>query len=496
MGKRSSQKDFVNTPYYPPVVTVVGHVDHGKTTLLDTIRKTTIAKREQGGITQKIGVSTVEVVHEGIKRRITFIDTPGHETFYKMRGRGVQVSDIALLVVSSVDGVQPQTIESINLLKESNVPFIVVLTKTDVEHKNPEKAKQQLLKEHVLLEGYGGNVPSIEVSALTGRNIQELLELVLLVNDVRHKEPDVSPDALLRAVVIESKLDIKAGPRATVVIKNGTLRITDEVVSDGVEGKIRMIVNDQALQLESATIGEGVEVLGFREVPVVGSIVVAKEQYVKKDTRLEEAVAPQGMQQPAPLFRQKENEQSELPLIICADNSGSLEAILAALPKKVRIILAKTGEITIADVLMAKSVKGIVLGFNVKLRGDVIKLAVTEKVLVKNYTVIYELVDEVADAIEGKKIAGQETIYGKAKVQASFPFEKTKVLGVFVLEGRIAKGDRVRLMRGDTVLGESTLISLRQGKDQISKAEKGKEAGVILSPFLDFTIGDVVLCHG
>lgn len=472
---------------FPPVVAVLGHVDHGKTTLLDSIRKTSVAQGEHGGITQRIGASSIEIVHEGKKRRITFIDTPGHEAFAKMRSRGALAADIGLLIVSSVDGVMPQTKESMVLLKSAQIPFIVVFTKSDLPEGQIEKVKQQVIKEDILLEGLGGDVPYIEVSAKTNKNIKELLELILLVSDVQGKTT-VSAQGPLKGIVIESSLDLRIGPKATVVIKNGTLHVRDKLSSEGTFARVRSLINDVGKQVSQASVGQAVELLGFDKTPSVGSIVVAKggEAFEKVAQTL-----PASEQGPLHI------DEGKLAILIAADTVGSLEAITNALPKEnLYIIQEKTGEITEADVLLAKSIGAIVLGFNTKIRPAIAHLASVEKVLVKNYTIIYELLSEINDVIEGKQLAVVERVFGKASVLASFPYEKTKVAGVKVVEGRVAKGDKVRVMRGEDIVGEATITSVRQGKNPISKVEKGQEAGIILSPQLDFTIGDVVICHG
>jgi translation initiation factor IF-2 len=484
------KKEIKTSEKYPPVVAVLGHVDHGKTSLLDAIRKTNIVQREHGGITQKIGASEVEVLHEGEKRRITFIDTPGHQAFFQMRGRGVQAADVGLLVVSSVDGVMPQTVESINLLKNSKIPFIVVLTKSDDPNKLPDKAKDQLLKEQVLLEGYGGDVPFIEVSAKENKNIKELLDLILLVYDLK-KEANFypfTPNGPLMGIVIESKLDQNSGPKATVVIKNGKLSLRDEIYSENIKGKVRNFVSDSGKKLTEVTVGDAVEILGFEKIPSVGSIITTEPKEIKLEYKEldpnAEVLSPFG-----------EIDQDVLSVVLVADTLGSLEAITNSIPEKVKFIVKKTGDIEVSDILFAKSTGAIVLGFNVKTKPEVARLARTEKVLVKTYTIIYEMIDEISDFVQGKLEALQEEILGIAKVLARFPYEKTEVMGVKVSEGRIAKGDKVRVLRGEEVIGETHISSVRKGKDQASKAEAGDEAGIIASPFLDFTIGDMLISH-
>lgn len=468
---------------FPPVVAVLGHVDHGKTSLLDAIRKTNIASREHGGITQKIGASTIEIMHDNQKRKITFIDTPGHEAFTKMRGRGAQVADICLLIVAVDDGVKPQTKESIEIIKNAKVPFIVVLTKADVPDKNPEKIKQQIVRENVLLEGYGGDIPVVEVSSRTGQNIKELLDLILLVMDV-HPITGKSPENSLNAVVIESKQDSKTGPKATVVIKDGSLKVKDEIVAGESEAKVRALISDTGAQVPSVTVGEAVEVLGFKAVPAVGSIVLNKSEKDQSDVSTSNRSATL-----------QDVDENAISLILCADTQGSLEAIINAMPQNVRLISQKTGEISEGDILFAKSTGAIILTFNVKLKADIMRFALNEKVLLKNYTIIYELLEELGEVVEGKRLSLLEQVYGVAQILASFPFEKTQVLGISILEGRIARGDKIRLVRNEETIGESNIVSLRQGKETTSKVEKGQEAGILISPFLDFKVGDVIVSH-
>lgn len=472
---------------FSPVVSVLGHVDHGKTTLLDAIRKSSVAADEHGGITQKIGASSVEISTDSGRRTITFIDTPGHAAFSNMRGRGARVADVGILVVAANDGVMPQTEESIDMLKKAGIPFIVAFTKADLPDSQVEKVKQQLLKKEVIVDSLGGEVPSIEVSAKTGKNVTELLDLVVLVFDMHYTEEKMTGKVgltqPLEAVVIESKLDPKSGAKATVVVKNGMISVKDMVVAGQAKGKVRALITDSGKQVPSATVGDAVGVLGFETVPSVGGIV-------RKQGQKEEALVAAPM-----ASSQVTGEEVVLSLILVADTLGSLEALLASLPEGIRVVASKTGEVSEADVLLAKQVGAFVLTFNVKLRPDLIKFAQNEKVLLKNYTIIYELLDEVKDAKEGKILSGMEQVYGGAQILASFPFDKTQVLGIKVLEGRIAKGDKIRLTRDDIVIGETSVVSLRQGKEIASKAEKNQEAGIIISPFLDFQVGDVIIAH-
>lgn len=374
------------------------------------------------------------------------------------------------------------------MLKKAGIPFIVAFTKSDLPEAQVEKVKQQLLAEEVIVDSMGGEVPSLLVSAKAGTNIKELLDLILLVQELTYSDEKaagkVSSENPLEAVVIESKLDNKSGPRATIVVKNGTIAVKDVVVAAGAKGKVRALTTDAGASVQHATVGDAVEVLGFETVPQVGSIVEKEGQSAipLAAPSQEKAVreAPEG---------------TVLSLILVADTQGSLEALKYSLPEGVFLMQAKTGDVSEADVLMAKTAKAFVLTFNVKLKPEVIKFAMTEKVLLKNYTIIYELLDELKDAVDGKVLAGMEQLYGAAQIQATFPFEKSTVLGIKVIEGRIAKGDKIRIMRNDIVIGESNVVSLRQGKNIASKVEKGQEAGILISPFLDFSLGDVIISH-
>jgi translation initiation factor IF-2 len=484
----------IENQFYPPVVAVLGHVDHGKTTLLDAIRKTNVAGGEHGGITQKIGASEIEIDHEGKLRKITFIDTPGHEAFFQMRGRGVQAADVGILVVSSVDGVMPQTKESIALLKNSKIPFIVALTRSDDPSKLPDRAMQQLLKEGVMLEGYGGDVPVMEVSGKTGHNVKELLDLILLVYELKREAnfyPFSSKGAFM-GIVIESKMDQRSGPRATVVVKNGKVKVREEIFSDDAKGKVRSMLSDKGKNLLEANVGDAVEVLGFQTVPQVGSVVSNTPKVVETLSYKEEG--PQEVKESASPFDVEEKKL--LSVVLCADTQGSLQAIIHSISEdNVKFVVQKTGDIEVSDILFAKSTGAIILGFNVRLKPEIAKLAKTEKVLVKTYTIIYEMIDEITDFVQGKLDALEEEIMGIAKILAKFPYEKTQVCGIRVQEGRIAKGDKVRLLREDAIIGESHVLSVRQGKETASKVEAGGEGGIIISPFLDFTIGDMLISH-
>lgn len=481
MGKKNQPTTILPSHTRPPVVAVLGHVDHGKTSLLDAIRKTDIAAREHGGITQSIGAFT--------HNNITFIDTPGHEAFTKMRSRGVTAADIAILVVASDDGVMPQTKESIAHIKAANIPFVVALTKTDLPASNPEKVKQQLVKEGVSLEGLGGDVPVVLVSSKKGKGISDLLEVIALVAQMARVGGNVH--STFEAVIIEAKRDRRKGVLVSLIVRNGTLSVGDEVRAEQHIGRVRAMLDDTGKNVSLATPGMPVEILGFSDVPIIGARVIKA-----KDTK---PVPSHGTAAPiahdVANSAQSETQSRRLRVILKANTQGLLEAIGESIPKdEVTILAAASGDPTEADILLAKASDAIVIGFNVKVSGSVAKLAQTEGVIINTYTLIYKLIEELAEVIalfkEGKK---QEIILGKAEVLAVFPYEKKKVAGCKVVEGKVAKGDRVRIIRNGEVLGESSVASLRVGKEDIGKVGRGSECGILLTSTLDFAPADVIL---
>lgn len=468
-----------------PVVAVLGHVDHGKTSLLDAIRKSNVATREHGGITQAIGAYQITTNTKDGQKTITFIDTPGHEAFAKMRGRGVNASDIVLLVVASDDGIKPQTKESIAHIKDSKLPFIVVLTKADLPTANPDRVKQQLMGEGILLEGLGGDTPVISVSSKTGAGIQELLDLILLLAEVHGVSGSV--DNPLEGVVIEAKKDSRKGVSATVIIRKGKIAVGEEIVADNTKGKVRALFTDTGASIKEAVIGMPIEVMGFEDVPTVGSSVTAKENAKTALTTPSQTAVARAF--PSAV------EVRKLPLIIKTDTQGSLEAISQSLPMDdVEVLTATTGEPTEADVLLAAPSNALIIGFNVKPGNSVSRLAENEGVLIKTYKLIYELLEELSEVIalykEGKE---QEVVLGMCEVVALFPFDKKMVAGSKVLEGRIVRGDKVKIERDGQTIGEARVSSLRVGKQDIGKVEEGSECGVLLSSNLDIQPHDVIL---
>lgn len=456
--------------FRPPIVTVLGHVDHGKTTLLDAIRSADVASREYGGITQGIGAYQVPV--DG--KKITFIDTPGHEAFSQMRSRGAKVADIAILVVAANDSVMPQTVESIKIIQAAGIPYIVAMNKVDLPEANVDKVVHDLVRHNVLLENYGGQVPFLKISAKKKEGIKELLDLIELMAEVSGISGD--PGATLEATVIESKLDKSRGAAATVVVRNGTLLVGQEIYIDGQKSKIRALIDYQGQQLKEAGPGTPVEILGLTAVPAAGATL---------------SLTANGSQAKAQNAKVQQAQEGILNLILKTDNLGSLEAILASVPQNVNLLEQTTGEITEADILLAKSTGAIILGFNTKACATALKLAETEKVLVRTYKIIYELLDELKDAAAGmlEPETTEETL-GVGEIVAEFPYEKLRVAGVRVTDGRIARGDLVKI--GDLT---SKIKSLRVGKEETNKVEKGKECGILLEPQIDFKQGDDIISY-
>jgi translation initiation factor IF-2 len=474
-----------------PVVVVLGHVDHGKTTLLDYIRKSRLTKKEIGGITQSIGAYEVSTDTKGYDtNKITFIDTPGHEAFTKLRLRGANVADIAILVIDGVDSVMPQTVESIYHIKNANIPFIVVINKIDLPQVNIDKVKKDLLKHEVLVEGMGGDVPLVSISAKEGTGVKELLETILFIASVR--ELKYSPNNPLEAYIIESKKG-KLGPVASVIIKDGTLKLADTVYTPTTMAKIKAIVNDGGNHLKEVCPSTPFLLFGFRELPEIGITLTKKRQI--QSVVVSKVLAGQSLINPLTLFKEKD-EKKKLKIVIKTDSQGSLEAILANLDKNENIetILASVGEITKSDVFLAKISKAIIISFSVAVNKAIIELTKQEKVILKSYSLIYELLrelTEVSSLLREKEEKAQST-KGEAKILATFIIEKEKIAGIKVLKGKINVNDQIELYRDNKLVGRTKAVSLKKRAKTVNEIKKNEEAGMIFYPLLDFNIGDVV----
>ncbi len=477
----------------PPIVAVLGHVDHGKTTLLDTIRKTDVAAGEHGGITQHIGAYQVEVK----KRLITFIDTPGHEAFAKMRSRGATVADIAILVVAADDSVKPQTIESIEQIKNAGIPMIVVINKVDLPAANIERVKSDLAKNGVQVEGFGGDVPFVPVSGKQGTGVPALLDLILLVADMKGLAGGAN--APVEAVVVETRVDKGKGMVATLIVKNGTLTGGVGLYDGDTQvAKVRAMVDEHGVQVAAAGPSKPVEVSGFSTLPVVGTTLYGAPQQGLQGVALQKAAgtAKPSLVGELPDFLKPVDPEADriINIILKADTAGSLEAIIASLPKKVIVVQSGVGDITEADVLSAKSTGAIIIGFGVAASASVVKLAQTEKVVYRTYRIIYELLDELTEVVAGlKEVLHEERELGKGQIIAEFPFEKLRIAGTKIVSGRLARGDTVKVMRGEEEVARAKIKSLRHGKDDITKADTGIECGVLFDQKLDFRVGDGII---
>ena len=459
----------------PPIVAVLGHVDHGKTSLLDKIRNTSIAAREAGGITQSIGAWQTQT-SEG--RKITFIDTPGHQAFNQMRSRGAKTADIAILVVAADDGVMPQTKESIEFLHQAQTPFVVAITKTDLETAQPEVAKGSLAKEGVLLEGWRGDTPVVEVSAKTGKGIDDLLEVLLLMADVQDIKADA--EGPVEAVIVETERDPKRGNVLSVIVKNGTLKVRQDVFCEGHRARIRGLFDQDRKPVREASPGTPVEILGFDSLPPVGSVITSG------------ITAPAYSGPIAPHTSPITKTRDGFWIILKADTAGSLEAVQGALGEKVGLIQANVGEVVEADVNLAFSTGSPIVCFNVKLGKDITKYAEEQGVKLYTYKIIYELLADVDKWQKELEEAQSEKIIGRAEIIAQFPHEKeTQIPGCKLLEGRITKTDKLRLVREDKILGTVRTSSLKQQKQEIDKVDQGK-FGIYFEPQLNFKIGDTL----
>jgi translation initiation factor IF-2 len=487
----------------PPVVTVMGHVDHGKTSLLDGIREANVAAREAGGITQHIGAYQVEIHN----RKIVFIDTPGHEAFTRMRARGAKVTDVVVLVVAADDGVMPQTIEAIDHARAAGVPIIVAVNKIDKADAQPERIKQQLADRGLLAEDWGGDTVMVPVSAKTHQNLELLLEMILLVADLQDLKANPSRPAM--GTVIEAQLDRGRGPVATVLVRNGTLSVGDSFICGAVFGKVRALLSDRGLPVRKAEPSTPVEVQGLDSLPEVGDdfqvvtdTAKAKQIVNFRDQKAREAaLAKSSRLTLEQLHQQMEaGEVKELPIIIKADVGGSAEVLSETLQKlsnekiKIRVLRAAVGAINESDVLLASTSNAIVIGFNVRPERNASALAEQEKVDVRLHTIIYNVTDEIKRAMQGLlEPVFREVYRGRAEVRETFRISKVgSVAGCMVQDGSVTRDSEVRLLRDNVVVYTGKVSSLRRFKDDVSEVKTGMECGVTLQNYSDVKQGDII----
>jgi translation initiation factor IF-2 len=503
-GEEEEEVDPSRLRPRPPVVTVMGHVDHGKTLLLDAIRQTDVVSREAGGITQHIGAYQV---HQN-GNVVTFIDTPGHETFTAMRARGAQVTDIVVLVVAADDGVMPQTMEAIDHARAAGVPMVVAVNKVDKPEADPMRVRQQLAEQGIQTSEWGGDFEFVDVSAKSGQNLDRLLETILLVAELQELQAD--PESPARGVAIEAHLDKGRGPVATVLVQRGTLRTGDPLVCGAAHGRVRAMLDENGQPVEEAPPGRPVQVLGWSSVPAAGDDfrVVEDEKEARRIAQEREArvrAAEQVAAAPAVrledvLAQVREGQAAELRVILKADTQGSLEALAEALEKlsteevRVRMLRRSVGAVTASDVDLAQADGAIIIGFNVRPDANAREAAEREGVDVRLYTVIYQAVDEVRQALSGLLAPEeQEVQLGEAQVRATFRVPRLgMVAGCYITRGTITRGNRIRLVRDGAVVYDGRVASLRRFKDDVREVQEGFECGIGLENFQDIKEGDVL----
>ncbi len=499
------EEDEANLVPRPPVVAILGHVDHGKTSLLDTIRRTQVADREVGGITQHIGAYQIE--YQG--NPITFLDTPGHEAFTSIRARGAKATDIAVLVVAADDGLMPQTLEAINHAKAAEVPLVVAINKMDLPGADPERVKRQLSERELLVEDWGGDTISVDVSARTGDGINDLLENLLVVAEVAQLQANWDKPG--RGVVIEAKLDRKRGPTATVLVQDGVLNVGDYIVAGKAWGRIKAVIDDQGRPVKTITPGSPGEILGFNPIPEAGDpfAIVANERAARSVIGEREKYQSTQQGQARALTLDQVVKQidagdvKELNLVLKADAQGSVEAVQQSLEHMteedatVRILHSACGNITESDVMLASASDAIIIGFNVGTEASAERLAERMRMEIHHYNIIYQLIEDVDRALRGiLDPVFTDVVVGRAEIRELFPARRgVRIAGCRVLEGRITRGATVRLLRDDQEIHETTIATLRHFRDEVNEMTAGTECGITLQGFNDFQEGDVLEAH-
>ncbi|MBI3342108.1 translation initiation factor IF-2 [Candidatus Curtissbacteria bacterium] len=471
--------DEKQSQFRPPIITIMGHVDHGKTTLLDAIRKSSVASGEHGGITQHIGAYQVEF--EG--HLITFVDTPGHAAFEQMRSRGAEVADIVILVVAANDSVKPQTIEAIKHIKKSQKPIIVAITKVDLPDISIEKVKGELQKYEVAVEGQGGDVPVVEVAATKGKGISELLEVINLSWQL-NPQPSLASDPL-EAVVVESFLDRGRGAVVTVIVEKGTLKVGQKIVVDNDTINVRALVDDAGKNIKEAGPSKPVEILGFKKALEVGSIV--------RDTNIT-AVKEKGPVDYAEIIAHAQEVKDKFKIILKADVLGSLEAILNNLPEKVLVVASSVGEVSQTDISFAKVASAPILAFNIKVSNQLKIQAEREGVVVKEYRIIYELLEDMEAVSEGFEAAKlQAKVKGRAKITQIFEIEGKKIAGCVVTMGKLNVGETIFVKKNEDDPGiETKIASIKRFKKDVPSISNGQECGIAMASSIDFEAGNVI----
>ena len=485
----------------PPIITILGHVDHGKTTLLDSIRKSNVVESEHGGITQHI--AAYQVNHES--QIITFLDTPGHEAFTAMRARGAQVTDIAILVIAADDGIMPQTLEAIDHIKAAGVPMIITITKIDIPNANVDNVYRQLSEQNILVEAWGGDVIAVPLSAITGEGIPELLENILLVSEI--SELKANPNRNARGVVIESKLDRSRGVMTTILVQTGTLRQGDVVVIGDTYGKIKAIFDDKGQKIIEAGPSKPIEIMGVNDIPISGSIIeVVKDEREAKDiiSKKSAQALREGITLQEAHSRNISDSIRHVDLIIKTDVQGSIDAVKTTLEDlnteriKVNIIRIASGGITERDVMLAVASKAVIIGFNILPESGAKILAKQEGVEIRHYTIIYKLIEDVAKALEGLLETEYQEIYtGRGSVRAIFSVGRhTKVAGVYVNDGKVTRDSSVHIIRSGKKIFEGNITTLKHFKNDVKEVANGFEGGLTIENFNEFEENDELEFYG
>lgn len=487
----------------PPIVTVMGHVDHGKTSLLDAIRNTKVTDREAGGITQHIGASEVYV--NG--KKVVFLDTPGHEAFTQMRLRGAQVTDIAILVVAADDGIMPQTVEAISHAKAANIPIIVAINKIDKPTANIERVRQELSNNGLLVEAWGGTIVDVPVSAKKGENIDKLLEMILIVAEL--EELKANPNRPAVGTVIESNLDKGRGAVATVIVSNGTLKVGDPVIAGTAYGKIRALFNDKGQRVKKATPSTPVEILGLNEVPLAGDqfVVMPSEKAARaigekrREKQRDEQMKASSKITLEDLFdKMQEGEVKELNMVLKADVQGSVEAIRQSVEKisneevQLKVIHSGVGAVTDSDIMLASASNAIVIGFNVRPAASAAAMAERERVDLRTYRIIYELIEDIEKAMKGMlEPEYKEVVIGQAQVRELFKVSGLgTIAGSYVTDGKVSRNAKARLVRNGIVIYDGAISSVRRFKDDVKEVNRGYECGIMLENFNDIKEEDII----
>ena len=500
-----AQEDPANLAERPPVVTILGHVDHGKTSLLDSIRNAHVADREIGGITQHIGAYQVE--REG--KKITFLDTPGHEAFTSIRSRGARVTDIAILVVAADDGIMPQTEEAIDHARAAEVPIVIAINKMDLPGADPERVKRQLSQHNLLVEDWGGDVISVPVSARTGEGIDDLLENIIVLSEI--SELKANPHRPASGVIIEAKLDRKRGPVATVLIQGGTLNVGDYVVAGTSWGRVKAIADDRGRATGNVVPGAPAEILAFGSVPEAGELMTAmpNERTARALVQERDRARASQQSQVRALTLEEVVKQidagdiKELNLVLKADVQGSVEAVRQSLERltdaeaRVRILHAGSGNVTESDVLLASASNAIVVGFSVGEEIGVERMADRMGVEVRHYKIIYQMIDDIGQALHGMlEPAFTDVVLGEAEIREIFPSRRSiNIAGCRVVSGRMNRGASIRVLREGELLADTSIASLRHFRDEVNEVTNGMDCGILLDEFNEIEVGDVLQAH-